>query len=87
MRGLIKQLFAELRESKDKLEEYSRTLELKVELCTRELAQSVEELKALGEVSQAVNSTLDLETVLTSIVRHAVQLSKTDLGRISSAKN
>ncbi len=82
MRGSIKQLFAELQESKDKLEDYSRTLEHKVELRTRELAQSVEELKALGEVSQAVSSTLDLETVLTSIVRHAVQLSKTDAGTI-----
>jgi signal transduction histidine kinase/HAMP domain-containing protein len=82
MRGSIKQLFAELRDSKDKLEDYSRTLEDKVELRTRELAQSVEELKALGEVSQAVSSTLDLETVLTSIVRHAVQLSKTDAGTI-----
>ncbi|MCP4901075.1 MAG: GAF domain-containing protein, partial [bacterium] len=42
----------------------------------------MEELKALGEVSQAVSSTLDPETVLTSIVRHAVQLSKTDAGTI-----
>jgi signal transduction histidine kinase/HAMP domain-containing protein len=82
MRGSIKQLFAELRESKDKLEEHSRTLEQKVELRTRELARLVEELKALGEISQAVGSTLDLETVLTSIVRHAVQLSKTDAGTI-----
>lgn len=82
MRGSIKQLFAELRESKNKLEDYSRTLEQKVELRTRELARSVEELKALGEVSQAVSSTLDLESVLTSIVRHAVQLSKTDAGTI-----
>ena len=82
MRGSIKQLFAELRESKGKLEEYSRTLEQKVEERTRKLARSVEELKALGEVSQAVGSTLDLETVLTSIVRHAVQLSKTDAGTI-----
>jgi signal transduction histidine kinase len=49
---------------------------------TQELARSVEELKALGEVSQVVSSTLDLETVLTSIVRHAVQLSKTDAGTI-----
>lgn len=49
---------------------------------TQELARSVEELKGLGEVSQAVNSTLDLETVLTSIVRHAVQLSKADAGTI-----
>ena len=39
-----------------------------VQARTRELAQSVEELQALGEVSQAVNSTLDLETVLTTIV-------------------
>jgi GAF domain-containing protein len=33
---------------------------------TRELSQSVEELRALGEVSQAINSTLDVETVLTT---------------------
>jgi signal transduction histidine kinase len=82
MRRSIKRLFAELRESKGKLEEYSRTLEQKVEVRTRKLARSVEELKALGEVSQVVSSTLDLEMVLTSIVRHAVQLSKTDTGTI-----
>ena len=82
MRGSIKQLFAELSESKEQLEEHSRTLEQKVEVRTRELARSVEELKALGEVSQVVSSTLDLETVLTSIVRHAVKLSKTDAGTI-----
>ena len=40
------------------------------------------ELRALGEVGQAVSSTLDLETVLTSIVSHAVQLSGTDCGVI-----
>ena len=33
-----------------------------VQARTRELAQSVEELRALGEVTQAVNSTLDLQT-------------------------
>ena len=82
MRGAIKQLFTELSESKGKLEEYSRTLEQKVELRTEEIARSVEELKALGEVSQAVSSTLDIETVLTNIVRHAVQLSNTDAGTI-----
>ena len=49
---------------------------------TRELTRSVEELQALGEVSQAVNSTLDLHTVLTRIVSHAVQLSGTDGGAI-----
>ena len=49
---------------------------------TGELAQSVGELKALGEVSRAVSSTLDLETVLTSIVSNAVQLSGTDGGAV-----
>jgi GAF domain-containing protein len=53
-----------------------------VQARTRELARSVEELQALGEVSQAVNSTLDLETVLTTIVGRAVQLSRTDAGAI-----
>ena len=42
---------------------------------TLELARSVGELKALGEVSQAVSSTLDLEIVLTRIASHAVQLT------------
>ena len=38
------------------------------------------ELRALGEVSQAVSSTLDLETVLATIVSRAVQLSGSDNG-------
>src|SRR6185437_16253480 len=49
---------------------------------TGELARSVEELRALGEVSQTVNSTLDLETVLATIVAKAVQLSGTEAGAI-----
>jgi GAF domain-containing protein len=49
---------------------------------TNELGRSVEELRALGEVSQAVNSTLDLETVLSTIVANAVQLSGTEAGAI-----
>src|SRR5262249_23889985 len=49
---------------------------------TSELSQSVEELRALGEVSQAINSTLDVETVLTTIVAKAVQLSGTEAGTI-----
>jgi signal transduction histidine kinase len=49
---------------------------------TDELGRSVGELRALGEVSQAVNSTLDLETVLATIVAKAVQLSGTEAGAI-----
>jgi signal transduction histidine kinase len=65
-----------------RLQESYSGLERKVELRTRELAQSVEELQTLGEVSQAVNSTLDLKTVLDTIVSKAVQLSGTDAGTI-----
>jgi GAF domain-containing protein len=53
-----------------------------VQARTRELAHSVEELRALGEVTQAVNSTLDLETVLSTIVAKAAQLSGTEGGAI-----
>jgi signal transduction histidine kinase len=53
-----------------------------VQARTRELSQSVGELRALGEVSQAVNSTLDLRTVLSTIVTKAVQLSGTEAGAI-----
>ena len=53
-----------------------------LEARTSELARSVGELKALGEVGQAVSTTLDLQTVLSTIVRHAVQLSGTDCGVI-----
>ena len=49
---------------------------------TDELGRSVGELQALGEVSQAVNSTLDIETVLSTIVAKAVQLSSTEAGAI-----
>jgi signal transduction histidine kinase len=72
-----------------RLQESYTGLEQKVEVRTgelqtrtHELAQSVEELRALGEVTQAVNSTLDLATVLSTIVAKAVQLSNTEAGAI-----
>ena len=45
---------------------------------TRELARSVDELKALGEVGRAVSSTLDVETVLNTIVARANELAGAD---------
>ena len=39
-----------------------------LEARTRELVESVEELKALGEVGQTVSSSLDLETVLETML-------------------
>ncbi|MBI2180045.1 MAG: response regulator [Deltaproteobacteria bacterium] len=80
MRGSIKGLVGELRESKEQLEDYSRTLEQRVEERTRKLSEALNELRALNEIGQAVSSTLDLPTVLTSIVSHAVQLSGADAG-------
>src|SRR6267378_3821113 len=47
---------------------------------TRELLTSVEQLKALEEVSRAVSSTLDLDVVLSTIVSRAVHLSGLDGG-------
>ncbi len=49
-----------------------------LEARTAELTRSVEELKALGEVSRAVSSTLDVETVLNTIVSRANQLASAD---------
>jgi signal transduction histidine kinase len=45
---------------------------------TGELTQSVEQLTALGEVSRAVTSTLDVETVLETVVSRARQLAGAD---------
>jgi signal transduction histidine kinase len=45
---------------------------------TAQLSRSVDELTALGDVSRALSSTLDLEAVLSTIVARANQLAGTD---------
>jgi signal transduction histidine kinase len=57
-------------------------LEQTVEERTRDLARSVNELQALSEVGRAVNSTLDLNTVLRTIVEHAIALAEADAGAL-----
>ena len=49
---------------------------------TDELARSVEELKALSEVGQAVSSTLNLRAVLSTILDRSVTLAGADAGAI-----
>ena len=49
---------------------------------TEALTKSVNQLTALGEVGQTISSTLDLETVLKTIVSRAVQLTGLDAGAI-----
>ncbi|MBI3827128.1 MAG: GAF domain-containing sensor histidine kinase [Candidatus Rokubacteria bacterium] len=49
---------------------------------TQELTRSVDQLTALGEVGQAVSSSLDVDTVLSTIVGRAVQLAGADDGTL-----
>ena len=49
---------------------------------TAELTRSVSELQTLEEVLRAVNSSLDLDTVLETIISRAVRLSRADEGMI-----
>ena len=53
-----------------------------LEARTQELTRSVGELRALSEVGQAISSTLDLQSVLNTIVTRATQLAETDGGVI-----
>jgi signal transduction histidine kinase len=53
-----------------------------LQLRTWDLAQSVKQLRSLSEVSQAVNSSLDLQEVLPAIVTRAVELSGADGGAV-----
>ena len=48
----------------------------------RRNSRSVEQLRSLAGVSQAVNSTLDLDQVLSTIVAQAVELSSADGGAV-----
>ncbi len=78
----LQSLADQFNEMASKLQDSHANLEAQVEVRTRELEKSVLELRALGEVSQVVNSTLNLENVLTAIVAQAVQLSSTTAGSV-----
>ncbi|MCC2663222.1 MAG: histidine kinase,HAMP proteinhistidine kinase,cache [Geminicoccaceae bacterium] len=69
------------------LQESYANLEGKVEERTRQLARSVSELEALGEVSRAVNSSLELETVLARILAHACTFADAGGGAIYVAES
>jgi signal transduction histidine kinase len=76
------EMVGELAQSRNQLKEYAEQLERRVQDRTRELTRSLDQLKALGEVGQTVSSTLNLETVLTAIVSHSVELTGSDGGAI-----
>jgi class 3 adenylate cyclase/HAMP domain-containing protein len=60
------------------IQETYSNLETKVEERTRDLAQSINELKVLEEVGRAVASSLDLNAVLPTIAAHAIEITHAD---------
>src|SRR2546430_3324108 len=72
----------EIEEDQRKLEQRVAERTSEVEARTRELMRSVAELQALNEVSQAVSSSLDLETVLATVIARAVRLADADSGTL-----
>ncbi len=65
-----------------RLSESYSMLEQRVEDRTAELSGALGKLEALAEVAEAVNSSLDLQTVLSTILSHACQLSDTGGGAV-----
>ena len=78
----LEALAGEFNQAAAQLQDARRNLEHKVEERTAELTRSVAELRALGVVVKAVNSTLDLQRVLATIVGHAVELSRAKEGTL-----
>ncbi|WP_035714419.1 adenylate/guanylate cyclase domain-containing protein [Bradyrhizobium genomosp. I (2014)] len=62
----------------DQIQETYSNLETKVEERTRDLAQSIHELKVLEEVGRAVASSLDLDAVLPTIAARAIEITRAD---------
>jgi len=78
----LKRMNASLHDYRRMVEDHERSLESKIAERTTELGHLVARLQALADVSQAVNSTLDLQRVLETIVARAVQLSSANVGAI-----
>jgi signal transduction histidine kinase/DNA-binding response OmpR family regulator len=65
-----------------RLDQEQRRAASEIGRVNEQLTRSVGQLTALGEVGQAISSTLDLETVLKTIVSHAIRLTGLDAGVI-----
>ena len=74
----------EIAEDQRRLEQRVAERTAEVEARTRELTRSVTELQALSEVGQAVSSSLELETVLATVIERAVHLADADSGTLYS---
>ena len=74
----LEQLAARFNSMAGQLQETYSDLELKVKERTRDLTQSVNQLKVLEEVGRAVVSSLDLEAVLSTVAARALEITKAD---------
>src|SRR5947207_6398767 len=72
----------EIEEDQRKLEQRVPERTSEVEARTRELMRSVAELQAPNETSQAASSSLELETVLATVIARAVRLADADSGTL-----
>ena len=72
----------EIEEDQRKLEQRVAERTSEVEARTRELTRSVTELQVLNEVGQALSSSLDLETVLATVIARSVRLADADSGTL-----
>lgn len=74
----LEELAGQFNRMAGQLQETYSDLETKVEARTRDLAQSINELKVLEEVGRAVASSLDLNAVLPTIAARALEISHAD---------
>lgn len=74
----LEELAGQFNRMAGQLQETYTNLETKVEQRTRDLAQSINELKVLEEVGRAVASSLDLNAVLPTIAARALEISHAD---------
>src|SRR5215468_5707065 len=74
----LEQLAGQFNSMASQLQETYTDLEWKVKERTRDLAQSINELKVLEEVGRAVASSLDLNAVLPTVAARALEITHAD---------
>ncbi|HKS17638.1 MAG TPA: adenylate/guanylate cyclase domain-containing protein [Bradyrhizobium sp.] len=74
----LEELASQFNSMASQLQETYTDLEWKVKERTRDLAQSINELKVLEEVGRAVSSSLDLDAVLPTVAARALEITRAD---------
>lgn len=74
MQGELKQTIGQLKTANDELEDYSRTLEEKVEVRTTELKKAFQNVKTLSQIGREITSTLNLESIFAAVYQNVNKL-------------